>query len=63
MILFGPEAERGGPTPTATIFNQCDFTDSTFLDTDFRLGIDVSSCTFPNGFDPHWLYAVPREQP
>jgi uncharacterized protein YjbI with pentapeptide repeats len=58
MIFFGSEAERGGPTPTATVLDRCDFTGSTFLDTDFRLGIDVSSCKFPNGYDPHWLYPL-----
>jgi uncharacterized protein YjbI with pentapeptide repeats len=49
MFFSGVEA----PESMHTCFERCDFSSSTFEDTDFRLGIDTSSCSFPDCFDQH----------
>jgi uncharacterized protein YjbI with pentapeptide repeats len=52
MFFSGLEAPEGWRTR----LERCDFSSCSFVDADFRLGIDTSSCSFPQGFDPHWLH-------
>ena len=48
----------GGDPPEdwQTVVDGCDFAASHFIDSDFRCGIDTSTCTFPKDYDPHWAY-------
>ena len=56
VVFFGPEAPEGWET----IVEECDFTASQFIDSDFRLGIDTSTCVFPKDYDPHWVYPIQK---
>lgn len=51
MFFSGPLAPEW-----QTVLERCDFTSTSFVDTDFRLGIDTSSCIFDPEFEPHWLF-------
>jgi uncharacterized protein YjbI with pentapeptide repeats len=51
VVFWGGEAPEGWQT----IVETSDFTASQFIDSDFRCGIDTSTCTFPKDYDPHWL--------
>ena len=55
MFFSGVEA----PESMRTCLERCDFSSCSFVDADFRLGIDTSSCSFPAGFEPHWLHPLP----
>ncbi len=54
VVFWGAEAPEGWET----VVEDTDFTASQFLDSDFRSGIDTSTCTFPKDFDPHWVYPI-----
>jgi uncharacterized protein YjbI with pentapeptide repeats len=51
VVFWGGEAPEGWQT----VVEESDFTASQFIDSDFRCGIDTSTCTFPKGYDPHWV--------
>lgn len=51
MAFWGPESEDW-----QTVLEHVDFRGSTFIDSDFRSGIDLSTCQLPPGFDPFWLF-------
>src|SRR5688572_29501479 len=55
VVFWGSEAESW-----ETIIEECDFASSQFVDSDFRCGIDTSTCSFPKDYDPHWIY--PKEK-
>jgi uncharacterized protein YjbI with pentapeptide repeats len=56
IVFWGADAPE-----RQTVVDGCDFTASQFTDSDFRSGIDTSTCTFPKGYDPYWVF--PKDKP
>src|SRR5687767_6590370 len=50
VVFWGNES----PEDWQTVVHTCDFTASQFIDSDFRCGIDTSTCSFPKDYDPRW---------